>query len=296
LATPEATPLVTPSTAVQPSDGGLAELWRNLLPLDDLQAKSPPERRLVLGKDILPSLAILTAQGPGGPKLINADLVGKLATANLPYFIDSAASPAAAGTFAVNVHTPSFYSPGMWMLIGTQFINGQWGQGQTLQVATVSGNTVTTVVPFALPINANDPIILIPPPIGVFGALRKRRYDWTVSAAPGVGVQAIATIPQRAGWLQIIDKISADQINGNAALFSGNVTIQNPAAIPTAVWTRSFITQAVAGDREHIQEDDMSLQLPDAANNTVQFSGAPPAGAVQDINVAGWYEPQGNAP
>lgn len=75
--------LVADAAAQTPAapDSTLAELWQRIMPWEDLQAKSPPERYLQLGRDVLAAVAALSALGPDRPRLLRTDGLSRLLTA-----------------------------------------------------------------------------------------------------------------------------------------------------------------------------------------------------------------------
>lgn len=74
-----------PSLGLAGRNPVLAELWRTLFPWEQLEAKNPPDRRLELGQDILPTLAVMVAAGGGVPALLMTDDHGRLQVSDAPY-------------------------------------------------------------------------------------------------------------------------------------------------------------------------------------------------------------------
>lgn len=149
-----------------PAEAGspLAQLWRNIWPWDDLNAKGPPERWLSLGTEILPALAVLAAQGPDKPRLLQTDLLARLLTVGSLNAVDKAAAAAAAGQNVITVNNPNLFAPGSWVAIvpaagAATLTNSQFYQ--VLGPGNVAG-TLTIAPNLATAVNPGDYIVSVP--------------------------------------------------------------------------------------------------------------------------------------
>lgn len=105
-------------------DAPPTEFWRNLMPWDDLNAKSPPERWLQFQKDVLPVLAVLVGgRTPAGSRLLAADAAGRLATSGTPYFSDRVLAIGAVLGTQLYVADASLYSVGMQVFYPNQSVD-----------------------------------------------------------------------------------------------------------------------------------------------------------------------------
>ncbi len=102
-----------------PADAGsvLAEVWTNIFPWSDLNAKGPPERNLKLGTEILPTLAVQAIQTPAGPRLVQGDSLGHQVTAISQNLTDVLAADAAGGTSVLKVGQSDLFPPGTWVIL-----------------------------------------------------------------------------------------------------------------------------------------------------------------------------------
>lgn len=83
---PNAIPDAAPAAPAE-TGSDLAQIWSNLWPWDELNAKGPPERWLRLGTEILPVLAALVAQDQGKkPHLLRTDPAGRLVVTSIQAF------------------------------------------------------------------------------------------------------------------------------------------------------------------------------------------------------------------
>lgn len=98
----------------------LAQLWNNIFPWADLNAKSPPERYLTLGKDVLPSLAVLaTGIGASGPRLLSTDSLGRLSTLANPSGVDIVRADLAQNQNALQVGDQTLFPIGSMILVAS---------------------------------------------------------------------------------------------------------------------------------------------------------------------------------
>lgn len=254
----------------------MGEMRTNVLPISDLNIQQSPNRFLDLGTDVAPVLSIMTARSPSGPRALQADLQGKLATANLPYFVDATVAPTVANTATFQPANVQLYFRGVWVVLGSQFVAGQAGAGQLTQVLSVVGPVVT--VRDAIPggLATGDPVIMIGPPIPTMATTKRRPWDFTGSVTPALGVQATINLPNTGDIIEI-DTVQADYLKGGgAAAQSGTVRIRNTLSnsIP---WARGWIVSAATVDRDRIDVDDMGLQLVTGNQWVVEFNAAPTA-------------------
>jgi hypothetical protein len=128
-----------------PAEGGsvLAELWKNIFPWDDLNAKGPPERWLKLGLEILPALAVLAAQGADAPHLLQVDALGRLAATGTPNIAGKLLQPVAAGAKAVVVDQPELFPPGSFITFSPGPQNFIFSVEGWHLITNVNGNTIS---------------------------------------------------------------------------------------------------------------------------------------------------------
>lgn len=156
--------MVNPTILVPPTLGGdghdseLAQLWRQLLPLDDMQAKSPVMRYLTLGKDILPTLAVLSAVAPDSPRLLKTDIASRLLVSTNFTTAVKATTGSAINQNVVTVPDSSIFPPGSY-LYHVPFP----GHIFRYKVKSIdSSTTIETVVNLKQIINAGDLLISVP--------------------------------------------------------------------------------------------------------------------------------------
>lgn len=141
-------PETAPVTIAEPGTP-LAQLWRNIFPWSDLNAQSPPERWLTLGAEILPSLAVLAAQGPDQPHLLQTDALARLLTVGTQNAVDKVAQQSAAGAASIVVNNRNLFAPGSFIAIvpaagGATLANSQFyqvvGQGPDVGKLLIAPN------------------------------------------------------------------------------------------------------------------------------------------------------------
>lgn len=97
-----------------------AQARRQVIPYDDLQALNPPLTNPQISADLISTLAVLVAQGANGPRLLSADINGRLQTvapaAAITKLTDSLIAPAATAHVA---DSSPFYPGQSVSLVGT---------------------------------------------------------------------------------------------------------------------------------------------------------------------------------
>ena len=254
-AIPDAPPAPAPEAGAE-----LAEIWRNIWPWDDLNAKGPPERFLKLGLDMLASLAAIVAQGPIGPKLVRARADGSLATGAQINLQAGIGAPSAIGANTITVIDPSVLSPACPVLL--QVATGV-NAGKTEQqiVQSIAGNVVTLAPGNLLhAYNPGDTCVAMPT-IDVFG------QPIAVVAAGGGGSTNLA--------LQVRPQVvNATIASGITAALLGGTAGQTVFLFGVAI---AF--DAVVGSNGMFLEDSAGTQLWNlslaAGPQYVDYHGAP---------------------
>lgn len=289
---------INPPTVLPPSlpapveGGGLAELWRNLLPLDDLQAKSPPERRLTLGRDILPTLAMLSAMGPDGPHLVNTDVIGNVVADSPGYLIDQLTAPVNAGDHAIQVTNGRQFAPGMAVAIGSQQTTADRNPAFQTWVNTVQGNTVNLQNGSPAAFGVGQPVV-----ITTFQAIRYGYNDplpWTWKDGLNSNDQAQCLIVHAAlpGLRYKVDTIIASMIGFGALADGREVQIYDGTVAAGAVFRVAQMSiTATVGDKDHFQASRMGWIGSPNTQLTIQFSAAPSVGNLTNLFAGGYLVP-----
>lgn len=154
----EGIPDTAPPAPVE-GGGSLGEIWSNLFPWEDLNAKGMVERYLKLGPDILPVLAAMVAKGPAGPKMVASDkrgFFGAQLDAN-PQTIVSVMAPQF--TAAITVEDPQFFRIGSLIEINDT-VHPERHQPYT--VTDVKGNVLSLWGALSFDIQVGAVVRLVP--------------------------------------------------------------------------------------------------------------------------------------
>lgn len=154
------------------------ELWRAIFPWADLNAQSPPGKWPVLGKDILPVLAVLAGQGPQGAKLLAAGASGELVTDPIaPIQIGELVIPTNVAPNSITVTRPN----GGWIIQLTP------SASDLILQLTVTGASTGTVY---LNVSGTQPA----PLIGDFYAVIRNAKDLQLNVSAVVAASGSADI------------------------------------------------------------------------------------------------------
>lgn len=292
---PEAVP---PAVGPDPiASGKLAEVWQNIIPYSDLNAKGIPERFLALGQEIVPTLAVLAASGNKNPRLLNADAVGRLiATAN-PLVADTLQSAVGPGDFDFQANSTGNYAPGMLvMLISSTGAGTRWEVRRVIAVQPGNvGAAVFVDVRFRQAYAPGDAILILADPLHDGFLPVERPYDWEVDSDPGTGNQALNTIAGITGLVVLVDAVDATLWGGAGA--TGGATrvkvIDDPASQATVKWSAiCSITGVNSVDR--VSRNGLNIRGTVGKAMEIQFdTGIPNSSEI--VHMKGWYESVGGS-
>lgn len=228
-----------PETAPAPGvavGGGLAQIWKNIFPWEDLNAKGPPEQWLTLGQEILPALAVLAAQGPDQPHLLQTDLLSRLLTVGSLNAVDKAADQSLVGASLITVENPELFAPGSWVAIVPAAGSSTLINSQVYQVLSPAAGPGQLNVAPALTANVNPgDFVVSVPAVWIAGQSLNVQVgnSIVVSTLPAIQIAAaqsvnIGNTVTIAGTINIGNTPSVSIVSGNVtATISGtpNITI-----------------------------------------------------------------------
>lgn len=259
-----------------------------MLPWDDLNAKSPPERYLELIKDVLPTLAVLVAQGPTRARLLSADASGSLVTVPSPNLTDVLlrsnliiGGPTAGAYFYPG--NLQLYTVGQWLYVFDPAFPSDPPTRCLYRVAQlnsdsflVSGSNIRGGLP-----GAQSSIFFVPPPPNYFTQAPPYQAGRTYAfSAPGAGVAASIIVPAVSSMrvLRVSYDVLADA--ATVAIYYARIRDANGATY----FQRLMAHEGVIGSIDHIDEDDLYLDIvpnPAPASVSIDFSVGPPVSCYQ---------------
>jgi hypothetical protein len=268
-AIPELAPAASTDSAQE-----LAELWRNIIPWDDLNAKGPPDRYLKLGQEILPTLAILAAQGEDAPHLLKVDAASRLLTSAVPNPIQRLTDPITAGDQALNVDDPSPFPGGSHIFITSA--SGGGASGPYL-VYEVTGNQLYLGREIIVPYVPGDLVVGYPSYVAVGEAAQDRAADIMTVVVPAVGAGGQIVFPATPFHVWSLAYLDATLRQNGAAIGQAAVTVwDGPAGTGNRLWTGALIVAATQNSMDRVSKDRLPIK---AAPGNALTVDVPAAGA-----------------
>lgn len=262
----------SPAPAPSEIGGRLAQIWRNIFPWGDLNAKLPPERYLSLGEEILPSLAVLAAQGPDQPRLLQTDLLARLLTVGSLNAVDKATAQKLIGSAVISVNNPNLFAPGSFVAVQPAAGGATLSNSQFYQVLGPTNNPGELSIAPALTaqVNPGDFIVGVP-------AVWIAGQSLNVQVGNSIAVNSLPAITIAA----------AQQVNiGNTVTVAGTINIGNVPSVTIASGTVSIgntaqiniLSQSVNVATVQPQSQLTDLVFPANTVNALQTTDTVPTG------------------
>lgn len=287
-------PDVAPGPPSDPTQS-IAEIWTNIFPWGDLNAKGVPERNLKLGPEILPVLAGIFIQSGSGPRMVQGDASGHLVASSVTPLTDRLTLPAAAGQPIIKITTPSLFPPGSWIMLapapgtGTNAANGPFQVGSW----QADGLTLTQVLPIAY--QSGDFIFAVPSfqPVG-FDAI-DRPVDVQKFVAGAAGAAASVVLPGVANRIVILAYLECETIQTGANAGGVAFRVWDGVSGGTQIWQQDTLLGTATNTVDRIPPIRRPMRSSPGNALTIDTT-VPAAGQAVRISAGGWYDleqPQG---
>lgn len=275
---------------VQPS----TELWNQIFPWDDLQAKSPPTHHLKFGSDVLPTISVLAAGGGVNQKLLKTDGNSRLLTAASPTISDAFLNAAVAGTTNIAPRDITLYQPGQYVLLAKNVATGPNSELKLIDQVIPGSSPPVLVLDRALGVGyaAGDPIVIVPPVAIVGHRPPKRPYDFETFSDPGGNVQATITIVGTANRIIVLDEMEWTLWQNAAGAGAARANVWDGAVGSGTVLWRTIMSTDAQNQVDHLYRTDLNLRGTAGNDMNIQFDAAVTADT-EVIQVAGWFENPG---
>lgn len=270
-------------------DSALAELWRNLWPWDDLNAKLPPERWLTLGRDILPALAALTAQGPDRPRLLITDAVSRLQVATGLNAIQRLTSSLAAGDNVLPVDSTVPFAVGAYVLLAQAPGNAPVTTTGPYRILNIGTAAMSIVGQVPVPYSTGDFVVALPMFTAIGDGFIDRPVDQALQQIGGAGAATSLTFPAIPNMCWTLAYLDASLRQTGAVAVVTTVQVwDGPASTGTLLYSGQLAAVPTAGAGDHLPGQKRSLRS--TRGNALTITGTGPGATGTTVLAAGAWQ------
>lgn len=280
---------------------------KQVIPYADLDALNQPAELNQLTNNLVPTISVLSAQGPDTGKLLRASDVGALYSAASTNFNAHVASHANVGDKSFLVDDPSWPEQAGWFWIVQSPAHGSLEQGPFFAFTGSDPHEVVIGVPLGLTLDPGDVVFSVPQ-VGLFGSLnavdvvdRAARLLGRVTVddlAPTVNFGASFANPNTPGFT--IPAVSGLAVHllyfcviinnvSGATAYSTNITLASTGTGAVNLWFGHAGTPNVNGSTDYMPKSPFQVITQPGQGLSIACGVAVPAGYGVDIDAGYRY-------